>query len=232
MAVNLGVNLDLLRQGDVNAVSNAHLALLNQGYSFVGWHGTSAATIDSMVPDRFDPARAGSGMGLARGRGFYVARNYGLSDDAADSITQDEEGVPDLNGHYPRYPDRRGIPVVLRIYAKYFRHMVVGHHYSWGVQNRAGDPNGDLGVRNTDLTTGLPGNMRDMEIVFRVIAYPNLVAIPSLGYEQDRVHMGPQSVRPAAWGNHDDFPIASNRREQYALGVSRRPMRRRNSVSL
>ncbi len=189
----------LLRAGNLAAVTQAHGQLLQDGYAFVGYHGTNHEAQQSLVPYGFDPTRVGSGAGIARGPGFYVAMGPDLARDYADESTQAGDPQPPAYDT-PRKLLAAGVQAVLRIYARHFAAMRVGTHFAWGVQSRAGDPNGDLNV-------GAPAKAHDLEIVFAVAAYPRLAALPSLG------NADAQLTRSRAFemGDRPDLPPAIRR---------------------
>ena len=56
------------------ALQQADAQLTSAGYRVIGYHGTNVKNARNMVPDKLDPRFLGSGAGLARGPGFYVAR--------------------------------------------------------------------------------------------------------------------------------------------------------------
>lgn len=165
---------------DEAAIRRAHGILIADGYTFVGYHGCNHRTLMSIVPYNFDPAHVGTGGGLARGVGFYVAKSINLAIDYADESTQAGDPAPPLYNVIPRRPGNAGQTAVLRIYARNFSAMWEGTHYNWGVQSRAGDPGGNLNI-HTLAGQNIQNCGRDLEIVFRTVSYPRLAAIPSLG---------------------------------------------------
>jgi hypothetical protein len=123
-------------------IVEAHKRLAAANYTWVGFHGASVASAKKMVPDKLDPKRQGSGAGLARGPGSYVAGTYSLAKDYTDETTQD--GDPDPRTFVvPRKPGDAGQLMVLRVYARFFKSMGLMSHYAWGVQTSSGDPNDD-----------------------------------------------------------------------------------------
>lgn len=192
-----------LRNADAAAVQRAHMQLLQDGYAFVGYHGTNVTERRSLVPYGFDPSRIGSGGGIARGSGFYVAMAEGHADDYASEATQAGDPLPP---HYmPNLKSgEAGQDAVLRIYARHFDAMRLGTDYAWGVQSRAGDPNGDLnvsrdrlrGLAPADTTRQLKEQAHDLEIVFSPAAYARLAAMRSRAFSLgDRPNL-PTQTRP------------------------------------
>jgi hypothetical protein len=106
-----------------------------------------------MVPDKLDPRFLGSGAGLARGPGFYVARSYNLAADYADESSQDPDYEPDPFARKPVTPRKDGDAgelMILRVYAlappstsQNPTPRPLNTPSAWGVQTGAGDPNDD-----------------------------------------------------------------------------------------
>ena len=167
--MNLPFNQQLMRGLLTNNsqihVQQADAILSQQNFEFVGYHGTNRLACASILLNGFDIAFAGSSAGLARGAGLYVARNFQMAADFADTATQ--AGDPDpYTGIVPRRAGLASNGVVLRVYAKNFRSMKEGVHYVWG---RMG---------GTSLNA-VPANLNEQEIVFRKQNFQQLVAIPT-----------------------------------------------------
>lgn len=141
-------------------VIDAHELLLEQGYQFIGYHGTSESNMEKIVINQFNPKYIGTSTGTERGYGFYVSWDRRL---AEDYITENGEGK------------------ILRIYAKNLPVLRLGIHYKWGLIRTPGDPNGDLDIERTSRGTV------DLELVLNPSIYKNLAAIPSAGLEQDKI---------------------------------------------
>jgi hypothetical protein len=119
-------------QGDVGV---AHLAMVNAGYVFVGYHGTSTASMRSMDAWGLDPHYAGSSMGLARGIGFYVAKTKNLA--------LDFEGEGEA-------------PVLMRVYARNFRAMISPLHFEYGgMSTNVGTPAAVI-AQTTEIVFRIP----------------------------------------------------------------------------
>lgn len=121
-----------------------HEILLQNAYSFIGYHGTNLQAYESML-NGLDIKYIETGSGSERGIGFYVSRDRVLADDYAESSTQ----FYDKDGSSKKCEGNQGVPCTLRIYAKDFRDMSLNVDYRWGIQKNAGDPNGDLGIEKT-----------------------------------------------------------------------------------
>lgn len=191
MAINLE-DIDLFSPefrvallGSNPPIEAAHNSLLKKGYQFIGYHGSSQASLKSIVPFGFNPVFTNSGGGNVKGRGFYISRGAALALDWADSITQISVSQ--------KYPGDRGEEAILRIYVKNLESMTLGKHLTWGIQSSDGDLNGD---RNVYSTRGLE---HDLELVFRPSVYKNLAAIPSGGIEFDNQLIG----RQISWPPHE-----------------------------
>lgn len=175
---------ELLIQKNPQAIKLAHEQLLTAGYSFVGFHGSNLRALKSILRLGFDPSKAGSASGLARGMGFYVSADRGLADDFADNSTQ--TGDPDpFTGIVPRYAGDQGQIEVLRVYARNFEDMQLGTDYVWGVMSSAGDPNQDKRLSPRDTGAKMAENQHELEIVFRPSSWGALFVLPSLGRQGD-----------------------------------------------
>lgn len=119
-------------QGDVEV---AHLAMGNAGYTFVGYHGTSTASMRSMASWGLDPHFAGSSMGLARGVGFYVAKTRNL---ALDFVGEGE------------------VPVLMRVYARNFRAMISPLHFEYGGMGATVGTNTAVIAQSTEIVFRIP----------------------------------------------------------------------------
>lgn len=166
------------------SLGTAHDLLLNNGYEFVGYHGTSYKGLQSIVPHGFDPQYIGTGAGTERGIGFYVSWKINLSRDIADGCILLSDGPsPDLAPVL--YSGDAGIPCILRIYAKNFETMNLNVDYRWGLQKNAGgknNPNGDLGVKpydQKDKERDAAEKIYSLELVFNPDVYSRLAAIPA-----------------------------------------------------
>lgn len=191
---------ELLIQKNPQAVRTAHEQLLTAGYSFVGFHGSNLNALKSILRSGFDPSKAGSASGLARGMGFYVSADRRLAEDFADNSTQ--TGDPDpFTGIVPRYVGDQGQIEVLRVYARNFEHMQLGTDYVWGVMASAGDPNQDKRLTPFDTGAKLKENQHELEIVFRPRSWRALFVLPSLGQRGDR--MLRLRGRRALWKAHE-----------------------------
>jgi hypothetical protein len=204
--------INSLTAGNIGNLQQAHNMLLAGGYKFIGFHGCNLATLKSIIPNYFDVTKVGSGAGSARGNGFYVSRSRALAVDYADESTQNGDPLPP-NYVTPRKAGDAGKARILRIYAKNFEVMQNGIHYDWGVQSRAGDPNGDLNIRSP-AGQNIKGCIHDLELVFRVKAYKSLAAIPSMGEQPDSTYL------KETWKAH----------EHQDRGANLDTRRRRNSI--
>jgi hypothetical protein len=155
----------LLSANSNTHVSAAHNTLVAAGYVFVGYHGTNARGIASILANGFDPAYVGSSAGLARGTGVYVARYLSLAMDFADTATQAGDPHPQT-GAVPRKVGLGGTQAILRVYARNFGALQNGTDYEWGGMG-------------TSLSTSPTDTARQQEIVFRTRTYQQLVAIPT-----------------------------------------------------
>lgn len=138
-------------------VGEAHTILLENDYEFIGYHGTTEEGLQKIIPNQFDPALIGTGIGTERGFGFYLSWDRRLAEDYT------EEG----NGR------------ILRIYVKDLLTLRLGIDYKWGLMRTPGDPNGELDIER------ISRGPVDLELVLSPIIYSKLAAIPSGGAELD-----------------------------------------------
>jgi hypothetical protein len=178
------------------AVVAADAKLRDEGYKFVGYHGTNHASFLSMHQNGLDPSRLGSTSGTAKGSGFYVSHQPGYAEDWADMATQAGDPVGD---QVPRKPGDEGVQRVTRVYAKNVESMKPGVDRAWGMQPAAGDPNDDKRLRKTD-TAKLADKAGDLEMVFAPQTYADLAVIPSLGRKEDARQLG---VSATNWPSHE-----------------------------
>ena len=117
-------------------VGAADALLSQQSYSFIGYHGTSLASLRNIGMHGLMLTYAGSAVGLERGLGFYVARNIRLAKDYAEGVTIETQEEPPYESS-PKAGEL-GIYVITRVYVHLFEGMRVGVHYDWGIQNGTG----------------------------------------------------------------------------------------------
>lgn len=158
---------------EFDSVPMAHEFLLQMGYQFVGYHGTSEEGAKNIVPDKFNHKFIGTGSGTARGYGFYVSFEPKLAHDYKD----DEQGK------------------ILRIYVQNLSSLRLGVDCKWGLQSTAGDPNGEL-----DIQRNARSKSAELEMILNPCIYNKLIALPSAGrgidqkLDSDRVEWPPYTI--------------------------------------
>lgn len=181
---------DLLNQDErtIDKIRDADAKLLDNGYTFIGYHGTNRKNLTSMFSEGLNPIYCGSGDGQAKGSGFYIARTPEKANDYADSSTQSGDPLPPKY-ETPRYTGDQGQMELLRVYAKNFDGFTPGKDFSWGIESSDGDLNGDKKPKETDTQEyGLGINKNSLEMVISPSKFPNLAVLPSLyGTEQENL---------------------------------------------
>lgn len=178
MAKELGFD-DILSSRSIDSIRDADRKLVENGYTFIGYHGTNTRNLHSMLDEGLNPIYCGSGDGEAKGSGFYIARSPKKASDYADSSTQSGDPQPPKY-EIPRYEGERGQSELVRVYAKNFDLFKLGRDLAWGVESSDGDPNGDRRVQDSDANHGLETNMYDLEMVISPLKYQDLAILPSL----------------------------------------------------
>lgn len=151
---------DTLMANPVEAlVMQAHGIMEAAQYMFVGYHGTSDASMKSMDLRGLDPVFAGSSAGLARGVGFYIARTTNL---ASDFVGEGEN------------------PRLMRAYVRHFMSLVPGVHYDYGGMGTSPGTSAEVAFRTTELVIRLPAYhlvslFRTSEAIETAIAQPTPV---------------------------------------------------------
>ncbi|MFS9381076.1 hypothetical protein QNN88_10310 [Citrobacter sp. ANG330] len=171
---------EVLSSRSIDGIIDADRKLVDNGYTFIGYHGTNTENLRSMFSEGLNPIYCGSGDGEARGSGFYIARSPGLANDYADSSTLSGEPQPPRY-EASRYEGERGQQELTRVYAKNFALFKLGQDLAWGVESSDGDPNGDRKVQSNDTShCGLEINTHDLEMVVSPSKYHELAILPSL----------------------------------------------------
>jgi len=116
-------------------VTQAHGIMEAAQYMFVGYHGTSDASMRSMDLRGLDPVFAGSSAGLARGVGFYIARTVNL---AVDFVGEGEN------------------PRLMRAYVRHFMSLVPGIHYDYGGMGTSVGTSAQVAFMTTELVIRFP----------------------------------------------------------------------------
>ena len=164
----------LLHQLDGEAIKAVHSELINKGYKFYGFHGTTQTALESIVPYNFDPSHLGEISGLAKGPGFYASHEREYAEDWSILATQDFDNVNE-EGSSVIKDGNSGISRVLRIYAKDIDGSTLGIDFAWGLQPSSGDPFSDQRLP-LHLNPELSFPQHDLEIVFGPRIYSNLAA--------------------------------------------------------
>lgn len=182
-------------------VANAHAALVQDGYKFIGYHGTNKVGSDAML-DGMDPAKIGSGGGTDKGHGFYVAKHPNYAQDYADSAAHDPDQVDMRSNKAKPYEGDRGVEQVVRVYAKNTEGMRHQKDLAWGVESSSGDPNHDKRV-TADHTSadGLDSNGKLLETVVVPHHFGNLATIPSADPQAEKTTL--DSHGKAKWPSHE-----------------------------
>lgn len=176
---------DVINNPNVNNIQEADRGLINNGYVFVGYHGTNLANLKNMMENGLDPKFCGSGEGEAKGSGLYIANKFDLAHDYSEASTQSGDPEPPLY-ETPRYKGDKGVSTVGRVYVKGFETLQMGKGIAWGLENSEGDPNGDKKISKSDTSTSrLKQNATLLEAVISPKEYGKIVIIPSTGSKQD-----------------------------------------------
>lgn len=187
-----------LKAGDVAAIQQAHENLINAGYSFAGFHGTNQAGANSMLEHGLHPGKIGSGGGVDKGAGFYLAHqpNYAKDYSAAASEEQSFDEKTGKETITP-LPGDAGKPQVMRVYQQHADAARLGDDSAWGVMSVAGDPNHDKNVpkdsqRAAAQSTpeGIAQNRQDLEMVVAPGRFGKTAVIPGLDANGDEVRLG------------------------------------------
>jgi hypothetical protein len=179
-------------------VIEAHNALLENGYSFVGYHGTNHSGLKSIINNGLDPEKIGSNAGAVKGDGFYVAGTYSHAKDFAEVSTSD--GDPDIKtGKQPKKEGEQGIEKIVRIYIKNAESLNLGKDAGWGLTPGHGDLNNDEKIKPGRTYDNAGYSKNSTEMVISPNKFNDTVAIPSLGEAGDINLLNCTGVR---WVNH------------------------------
>ena len=179
-------------------VGAADALLSQQSYSFIGYHGTSLASLRNIGMHGLMLTYAGSAVGLERGLGFYVARNIRLAKDYAEGVTIETQEEPPYESS-PKAGEL-GIYVITRVYVHLFEGMRVGVHYDWGIQNGTGFliPTGSTYSKMMDVWK------HDTEIVLKPNVYPNISLFRTTEMIEAGLHQLPVQYERKEVGDYDD----------------------------
>jgi hypothetical protein len=182
----------------VDFIVSAHKELQENGYSFVGYHGTNQSGLRSIITNGFDPRKIGENAGAVKGDGFYVAGTYSHAKDFAEVSTNDGDINP-KTFQQPKKEGEQGIERVLRVYIKNSKSINLGKDAGWGLTPSAGDHNNDAKIKH-GLKYDEAGYSKDTsEMVISPNKFNDMVAIPSLGEAGDKNFLNCMGVR---WPNH------------------------------
>nr|WKF58760.1 Cholix toxin [Paraburkholderia busanensis] len=182
-------------------VANAHAALVQDGYKFMGYHGTNKLGSDAML-EGMDPAKIGSGGGTDKGHGFYVAKHPNYAQDYADSAAHDPDQVDMRSGKAKPYDGDQGVEQVVRVYAKNTEGMRHQKDVAWGVESSSGDPNHDKRLAADDTSAaGLESSAKLSEMVVAPHHFGNLATIPSANPQAEKTSL--DSNGRAKWPSHE-----------------------------
>lgn len=179
-------------------VEAADALLSQQKYSFIGYHGTSLASLRNIGMHGLMLTYAGSAVGLERGLGFYVARDIRLAKDYAEGVTIETQEEPPYKSSPKNGP--LGIYVIARVYVHLFEGMRVGVHYDWGVQNGTGFRI----IPGRTYKEMIEEWKHDTEIVLKPNVYPNISLFRTTEMIEAELHQLPVQYESKEVGDYDD----------------------------
>lgn len=140
---------------------------------FIGYHGTNLSSANDILEEGLKPNLAGSGQGLARGKGFYVARNYSMSVEYAQTSTQnyideDDNGNPLRVSIVANKVGDEGSPAVLKVYSHKNLNSTVDIHegnrfIKQGVISSFNDPHGDARIGSYEIQLEMVIRLQDYD---------------------------------------------------------------------